>query len=99
MEDKVILNIRMKNDYVLIKDIKDETITSSGIYVPDETYNRFCRVIKTCENSSLKEGDILIKPIGRTTPIKVSVKNPDGTITQEIFECIRENFIFAKMVD
>lgn len=98
MSEDRIIDMEMENGYVLIQDIKNETITESGIYVPDETYNRYARVIKTCPNSVLKPGDVILKPIGRTTPIKVSVKNSDGSITSEVFDCIREGFIFAKFV-
>ena len=80
----------MKNGYILIQDIKNENITPGGLYVPDEQYNRFARVLKTYEGSSLKEGDIIIKPINRDTPIKIN------GIT---YRAIRESFIFAKLVD
>lgn len=80
--------IEMKNGYILIQDIKNES--ASGIYIPDDRYNRFARVMKTYEGSILKEGDIIIKPIGRTTPIKL-----DGIS----YDCIREGFIFAKLTD
>ena len=80
--------IEMKNGYILIQDVKNET--TSGLYIPDEKYNRFARVLKTYEGSLLKEGDIVIKPIGKTTPI---------TINGVKYDCIREGFIFAKLVD
>ena len=81
--------IEMKNGYILIQDIKNETITPSGLYIPDEQYNRFARVLKTYEGSTLKEGDIIIKPIGRTTPIIIEgVK----------YDCIKEGFVFAKII-
>ena len=82
--------IELKNGHILIQDIQNETVTQSGLYVPDEQYNRFARVLKVCEGSTLKEGDIIIKPIGRSTPIKI-----DGVK----YECIKEGFIFAKVVD
>ena len=81
--------IEMKNGYILIQDIKNETITKSGLYVPNEQYNRFARVLKTYEGSILKEGDIVIKPIGRTTPLTI-----DGVR----YDSIKESFIFAKVV-
>lgn len=81
--------ITLKNGYILIQDIKNET-TPSGIIIPDETYNRFARVLKTYEGSSLNPGDIIIKPIGRTTPIKIN------GIT---YDCIKEGFIFAKVIN
>ena len=78
----------MKNGYILIQDIKNES-TSSGLYIPEEQYNRFAKVLKTYEGSTLKEGDIILKPIGRSTPIKI-----DGVK----YDCIKEGFIFAKLV-
>lgn len=81
--------ITLKNGYILIQDIKNET-TSSGINIPDESYNRFARVIKTYEGSTLSEGDIIIKPIGRTTPIKIN---------DIIYDCLKEGFVFAKVIN
>ena len=82
--------IELKNGYILIQDVKNEIVTQSGIYIPNEQYNRFARVLIVGEGSSLKEGDVIIKPIGRTTPIKI-----DGVK----YECIKEGFIFAKVID
>jgi co-chaperonin GroES (HSP10) len=81
--------ISLKNGYILIQDIKNET-TPSGIIIPDETYNRFARVLKTYEGSTLTPGDIIIKPIGRTTPIKIN------NVT---YDCIKEGFVFAKVLN
>jgi co-chaperonin GroES (HSP10) len=81
--------ISLKNGYILIQDIKNET-TQSGIIIPDDTYNRFARVIKTYDGSSLMSGDIIIKPIGRSTPVKIN----DVT-----YDCIKEGFIFAKVIN
>lgn len=88
-EKKSEIPISLKNGYILIQDIKNET-TSSGIIIPDETYNRFARVIKTYDGSSLTAGDIIIKPIGRTTPIKIN---------DIIYDCIKEGFVFAKVIN
>ena len=87
MEENFDLPIEWKNGYIIIKDVVNEK-TQSGIYIPDDKYNRFARVLKVGENSKLKPGDIVIKPIGRTTPIKLN-----GVI----YDCIRESFIFAKI--
>ena len=87
MEEKFDLPIELKNGYIIIKDVVNEK-TQSGIYIPDDKYNRFAQVLKVGENSKLKPGDIVIKPIGRTTPIKLN-----GVI----YDCIRESFIFAKI--
>ena len=87
MEENFDLPIELKNGYIIIKDVVNEK-TQSGIYIPDDKYNRFARVLKVGENSKLKPGDVIIKPIGRTTPIKLN-----GVI----YDCIRESFIFAKI--
>lgn len=87
MEENFDLPIELKNGYIIIKDVVNEK-TQSGIYIPDDKYNRFARVLKVCENSKLKPGDVIIKPIGRTTPIKLN-----GVI----YDCIKESFIFAKI--
>jgi co-chaperonin GroES (HSP10) len=88
-ENKFEIPITLKNEYILIQDIKNET-TSSGIIIPDETYNRFARVVKTYEGSKLTEGDIIIKPIGRTTPVKIN---------EIIYDCLKEGFVFAKVIN
>ena len=87
MEEIFDLPIELKNGYIIIKDVVNEK-TQSGIYIPDDKYNRFARVLKVGENSKLKPGDVIIKPIGRTTPIKLN-----GVI----YDCIKESFIFAKI--
>ena len=84
------IGIELKNGYILIQDIKTETITQSGIYIPSEANNRFAKVVKTYEGSTLKAGDVVIKPLGRTTPIKIN-----GVV----YDCIKEGFIFAKLID
>ena len=87
MEENFDLPIELKNGYIIIKDVVNEK-TQSGIYIPDDKYNRFAQVLKVGENSKLKPGDIVIKPIGRTTPTKLN-----GVI----YDRIRESFIFAKI--
>ena len=87
MKENFDLPIELKNGYIIIKDVVNEK-TQSGIYIPDDKYNRFARVLKVGENSKLKPGDVIIKPIGRTTPIKLN-----GVI----YDCIKESFIFAKI--
>ena len=81
--------ITLKNGYILIQDIKNET-TTSGIVIPDESYNRFARVVKTYEGSTLTSGDIIIKPIGRTTPVKIN---------EVVYDCLKEGFVFAKVIN
>ena len=82
------LNISMENGYILTKPVVDETIF--GIHIPNDEHNRFSRVLKTCENSVLNVGDIIIHPIGRSTPVKIN---------GEIYHTMREGFVFAKIVE
>ena len=88
-ENNLEIPITLKNGYILIQDVKNET-TSSGIIIPDESYNRFARVVKTYEGSTLSKGDIIIKPIGRTTPVKIN---------EVIYDCLKEGFVFAKVIN
>ena len=81
--------ITMKNGYVMIQDvIPEERKTESGIILPKEKYNRIAKIISVCEGSKFKEGDLIIKPIGRSTPVRI-----DGVD----YECIKEDIIFAKL--
>ena len=45
--------------------------------------------MKSYEGSMLKEGDIVIKPINRDTPLKI-----DGVV----YRAIKESLIFAKLI-
>lgn len=83
------LNIQMLNGYVLIKDIQTEDIiTKNGIIIPKDKYQRISEIYAVNENSKFKVGDVIIKPIGKTTPVKID--NIE-------YECIKETLIFAKM--
>lgn len=88
-ENNLEIPITLKNGYILIQDVKNET-TPSGIIIPDESYNRFARVVKTYEGSTLSKGDIIIKPIGRTTPVKIN---------EVVYDCLKEGFVFAKVIN
>lgn len=91
MDEIKKLPISLKNNYILIDDIKNET-TKSGLYIPDEQYNRFSRVVAVSEDDSsgLKPGDIIIKPIGKESKVHIGDKT---------YGCIRSGFIFAKIID
>jgi co-chaperonin GroES (HSP10) len=56
----------MKNKYVLIKELKQEVVTASGLILSEEKYNRKATAI--CSDSSvINVGDTIIKTIGRGT--------------------------------
>lgn len=79
----------MKNGYVMIKDVpQEEKTTESGIILPKVRYNRIAEIVAVCDGSKFKVGDIIVKPIGRSTPVTI-----DGVD----YECIKEEIIFAKV--
>lgn len=81
--------IKMLNGYIMIKDMPSEDIiTKTGIIIPKDKYQRIAEVCSVGEDSKFQVGDIVIKPIGKTTPVKIDDVE---------YECIRESFIFAKM--
>lgn len=81
--------IKMLNGYVLLKDvIQRESKSKAGIILPDDKYQRVSVICAVGENSRFKIGDVIVKPIGKTTPIKLG----NGE-----YECIKEELIFAKL--
>ena len=85
------LPIHLENGFVLLEDVVVNTVTESGLYIPgDEQYNRFARVVQVGDDSVLNEGDIVIKPIGRASKIRLNDK---------VYDCMRECLIFAKVIE
>jgi len=81
--------IKMLNGYVLIKDrVSKETKTESGIIIPNDKYQRIAEIVAVPAISKFKVGDVIVKPIGKTTPVKIDDVE---------YECIKESLIFAKM--
>ena len=77
--------MKMKNNYVLIKEIKEEPISKGGLLLPtDWNTKRKAVVIKVEENEQIKEGDIILREHGKSTEIKID---------DEIFEIIHLNNI------
>lgn len=79
------MQIKLKNNYVLTKEIIEEKVTEGGIILPTEKYNRKCIVIKS-SSEDVKEGHTIIKTIGKGT-----IFNIDG----EEYEALHENHILA----
>ena len=82
--------IRMKNNYILTKEIPAETKTESGLFLPTPKYNRKAEVLSAGENESVKPGDIIIKTIGKCT---------EYTYENEKYEILHINHILAKVED
>ena len=81
----------MKNDYLLIQEIKQkETTTASGIIIPAEKYNRKAKVINAGDAEHLKAGDVILKNMGKGTMV---------TLNDIEFEVIHVNQIIAIIED
>tara|TARA_R100000697_G_scaffold106973_1_gene121581 strand:+ start:415 stop:675 length:261 start_codon:yes stop_codon:yes gene_type:complete len=79
--------MKMKNNYLLIQEIEQqETKTPSGIIIPAEKYNRKARVINSGDAEHIKNGDTIIKNLGKGTMI---------TLNDVEFEVIHINQIIA----
>ena len=78
--------MKMKNDYILVEEIPQEKITSGGIYIPEEKYNRQALVIEAADGLEIKKGDRIIKTIGKGT---------DYTFDGKKFEILHINHILA----
>lgn len=75
----------MKNNNVLIKEIKEEQVSPSGIILTTEKYNRKAIVIQSA-SSEVKVGDTIIKTIGKGTMFKIN---------GEEYEILNEGHILA----
>lgn len=83
-------DIKMMNRYILIEDIEDqEKKSESGLWLPTDKYQRIAKVISVSEDEKeLKPGDLIVKPIGLTTPVEIFGKQ---------YDCIHKKRIFAKL--
>ena len=90
MMENNINGIEMQNDYVMVKDLeKEDTVTKNGLIIPADKYQRLAKIVALPENeTSLKLGDVIIKPIGRGTPVKLN---------GEEYECIKKALQKARL--
>ena len=65
------MEIKMKNKNVLVKELKEEQVSAGGIILTTEKYNRKAIVIKSASDE-VKEGDTIIKTIGKGTMFKIN---------------------------
>lgn len=79
------MEIKMKNSYVLIKEIKEEQISKGGLLLPNDwNVKRKATVIAVEDNDQIKQGDIILREHGKSTEIMI-----DG----ETYEMIHLNSI------
>lgn len=81
----MLTEIKMKNNNVLIKEIKEEHISPSGIILNAEKYNRKAIVILS-DCSEVNVGDTIIKTVGNGTAFKIN---------GEEYEILNEGHIFG----
>lgn len=86
----MLIAMKMKNNYVLIEEIPQETVTPGGIIIPKEKYNRVARVLCS-ENDQVKEGDTIIKTIGNGTEYTLGGKKVEILHLNHILAVIEEN--------
>lgn len=83
--------MKMKNNFFLIKEINEETVTDSGIIIPADKYERRAKVYAVCEDEDVVNvGDTVIKNVGRGTPI---------VLNGEEYEMLHKDFIMAVLVE
>ena len=81
------MEMKMKNDYLLIQEIEQqETKTESGLIIPIEKHNRQAKIINAGNTEYLKDGDVILKNMGKGTMI---------TLNDIEFEVIHVNQIIA----
>ena len=81
----------MKNNYVLTRELAaEETVTPSGLIIPKEKYNRKSVVLSAQEGCDVKEGDVIIKTIGKGTMM---------TLEDVEYEILHINHIMAVLED
>jgi co-chaperonin GroES (HSP10) len=81
------MEIKMKNNNVLVKEHIEEQQNISGLILPKEKHNRKAIVIKSASNE-VHTGDIIIKTIGNGTSFKID---------NEDYEILHEEHILAKL--
>ncbi len=83
--------MKMKNKYILIQDIvQPERKTESGIIIPEEKHNRIAKVLYVDPNDEdVKEGDIVLKLIGKGTAIRMDGVNVEAVHKNHLLAIIK----------
>ena len=86
---KSVSGLRALNNMVLIEPLNNETVTKSGIIIPEKVQRRKPRkglIRKVSSDSPVTEGEIVLYPAGHGT--EVVLKEDDGT--DKTFEIVRD---------
>jgi co-chaperonin GroES (HSP10) len=81
------MEIKMKNNNVLVKELIEEQANVGGLILPKEKHNRKAIVIKSASDA-VQSGDIIIKTIGNGTSFKID---------NEDYEILHEEHILATL--
>ena len=80
-----MVKMKMKNNYVLIKEIKEEQFSKGGLLLPNDwNTKRKAIVIEVEDNDQIKKGDIILREHGKSTEV---------IIDNETYEMIHLNNI------
>jgi co-chaperonin GroES (HSP10) len=79
------MEIKMKNNNVLVKELIEEQLSISGLILPKEKHNRKAIVIRSASDE-VQPGDVIIKTIGNGTSFKID---------NEDYEILHEEHILA----
>ena len=83
------MKMKMKNNYVLIEEIKQDR-TPSGIYLPEQKHNRVAKVLAVDESDKdLTVGDTILKLIGKGTEIRMEGKYVEAIHRNNILAVIK----------
>lgn len=86
---KSISNLKALNGQLLIEPLSSETVTASGLIIPDKVAKRKPKkglVRKAEESSPVKEGEIVLYPNGHG--IEVTLKDDNGM--DKTFEIVKD---------
>jgi len=64
--------MKMKNDFILIKEIEPEVKSKGGLYLPKSKYNRKALVLSVGDSKYIKNGDIILRNMGKSTTYKIN---------------------------
>lgn len=79
--------LKMKNNYILVKELNEEEVTEGGIIIPNtNNYNRKAVVIEAGDCDQVQRGDIVIKNLGKGTMM---------TLNDEEYEMLHINYVMA----
>ena len=82
--------IKMKNDFILVKELDGEYKTEGGIIIPDEKYKRKAIVLAVPENSDLNTGDLVFKSVGNETTFNINGREVKSLHRDKIFVVLED---------